>query len=79
MADCPNLTTCPFFIGKMENMPAVTGYLKKQFCRGDYATCARYMVFDALGKELVPKDMYPNEFTRAKEVINQARNSGTIK
>ena len=73
MADCPNLTTCPFFVGKMENMPAVSGYLMKQFCHRDYDTCARYMVFKTLGKESVPKDLFPNEPKRAYEIISRAR------
>jgi hypothetical protein len=76
MADCPKLITCPFFVGKMENMPAVSGYLKTQFCQRDYQTCARYMVFQALGVEQVPKDLFPNEPKRAYALISKAGSSG---
>jgi hypothetical protein len=79
MADCPNLITCPFFIGKMENMPAVSSYLKSQFCQRDYQTCARYMVFQVLGKQAVPADLFPNEPKRAYALISKANSSGVNK
>jgi len=73
MADCPSLPTCPFFIGVMENMPSFTTYLKTHFCEGEYSICARFMVFQALGKGAIPRDLFPNEPKRAYEIISKAR------
>jgi hypothetical protein len=79
MADCPNYPTCTFFSGKMENMPAVTNYLKKQFCHGYYAGCARFSVFTELGTGTVPQDLFPYESSRATEIISKARSQGEQK
>lgn len=73
MADCPNLPTCQFFTGKMERLPAVSGYLKNHFCQGDNSTCARWMVYTALGEGVVPDDLFPNEPKRAYEMILKGR------
>jgi len=75
MADCPLLPACQFFTGKMENMPSVSLYLKKQYCQGDNTTCARWMVFSALGREKVPGDLFPNEPKRAYEIITKGQDT----
>ncbi len=72
MADCPNLVRCPFFSGKMEDMPTISVYLMRKFCRNDYTSCARFMIFNALGKEWVPKDLFPNEPKRAYAILTEA-------
>jgi hypothetical protein len=71
MADCERLATCPFFNDRMSNMPATTGLFKKRYCQGDNSNCARYMVLQALGKEKLPADLFPNERERAQEIITQ--------
>jgi hypothetical protein len=63
----------------MENMPAVTDYLKTQFCHRDFQICARYMIFQALGKESVPMDLFPNEPKRAYALISKMSSSAAIK
>jgi hypothetical protein len=69
MADCPNLQKCPFFNDKLANMPTVSGYLKKQFCRDIYNSCARYLVAQSIGSTIVPADLFPTEKQRAQEII----------
>lgn len=49
--DCELLATCPFF-NDMRATSEMTGVLKEQYCRGNYAWCGRYMVFKALEREL---------------------------
>jgi len=71
MADCPTLLTCPFFIGKMKNMPSITTYLERHFCRGDYSYCARFIVSEGLGMQAVPEDLFPYEPRRAYELISK--------
>ncbi|MBN2282173.1 MAG: hypothetical protein JXQ65_16445 [Candidatus Marinimicrobia bacterium] len=69
MADCECLPGCPFFNDKMANMPAMASTYKSKYCQGDFANCARYMVFKALGKPSVPMDLYPNQKDTASRII----------
>lgn len=68
MKECERLKLCPFFNGKLANMPNTAEVLKKFYCLGSYESCARYMVFKAIGK--VPPDLWPNETERAKKIIS---------
>lgn len=69
MADCELAGTCIFFNDKMANMPAMSGMFKDRYCRGDWAACARYRVFEKLGRPAVPADLYPNERDRADALL----------
>ena len=69
MADCECLAACPFFNEKMENMPSMVHIYKDRYCHGDNLSCARFQVFKALGREAVPKDLFPNQGERAQDVI----------
>ena len=72
MADCECLPKCPFFNDKMKNMPSLSSMLKKKYCQGDSAGCARYRVFKALGRDAVPGDLYPNNQDKADELLGIA-------
>jgi hypothetical protein len=52
-------------------MPALAGIMKKRYCLGDFSVCARHQVKEALGKENVPGDLFPNQFDRARMTIAQ--------
>ncbi len=69
MADCICLPSCIFFNDKMENMHAMAQMYKTKYCLEDSSKCARHMVFDKKGKDFVPKDLFPNQIERAKEII----------
>jgi hypothetical protein len=69
MADCECLAGCLFFNDKLQNMPSAANSLKKRFCRGDNANCARHMVLAACGRERVPPDLSPNQQDRARAII----------
>ena len=69
MANCPNINHCPFFRDQIAAMPSVSGYLKKQFCQGNFTTYARYIVMETLDAEFVPAVMFPNEKKRAHTII----------
>ncbi|MDT8396308.1 MAG: hypothetical protein RRA32_07690 [bacterium] len=47
--------------------------MKTIYCLGDYQTCARYMVTEALCREAVPEDMFPIQKERAEEIITADR------
>ncbi len=69
MADCELLAGCIFFNDKMTEMPTMAAMYKRDFCKGDSSTCARYMVFKALGRPSVPPDLFPNMAARARALI----------
>lgn len=71
MTECECLTTCPFFRNLMAGMPTSSNVMKKTYCRGEYTRCARYLVFKTLGAGQVPGNLFPNEITRAREIIEQ--------
>ena len=69
MADCELLAGCIFFNDKMKDMPATANLLKNKYCRNDSSTCARYMVFKALGRPGVPVDLFPQQVEKAEKII----------
>jgi hypothetical protein len=73
MADCEFLKGCIFFNDKMATKPATAELFKTIYCRGDFARCARYLVVKAIGREQVPKDLYPNDAERAEKIIAEAK------
>ena len=73
MGECPKLEKCPFFNNRMANMPSVSEWLKEQYCRKGYDTCARYQAAEALGgAAAVPIDLFLNQKQRAIEVIDKS-------
>ncbi len=51
MADCELMSTCPYFNGDFQEGPELTERLKKEYCRGDYTLCGRYIAYKALEGE----------------------------
>lgn len=72
MADCPCLSGCPFYNDNMKGMDGMKELYKSRYCRGDNAQCARFMIFQKLGKEAVPPDLFPSMVSRAKEILEAA-------
>ncbi|QLA15534.1 hypothetical protein [Desulfolutivibrio sulfoxidireducens] len=69
MPDCEMLSKCIFFNDRMANMPAMAEMMKKKYCRGDNAKCARYLVCTRLGREKVPADLSPAQIDRAEAML----------
>lgn len=69
MADCELIQGCIFFNDKMQNMPATAELLKKKYCKDSYSTCARFMIFKAMGRPAVPQDLFPQQTDKAEEII----------
>lgn len=70
MADCEFLGKCPFFNDKLANMPGHAEFFKDLYCRRNNETCARYMIAKKLGREAIPRDLFPNHVEMAKEIIS---------
>ncbi len=69
MAECVCLSKCLFFNDKMSAMPTTAERMKKRYCLGESAGCARYIVFSALGREKVPTDLFPHNVERAQALL----------
>ncbi len=69
MADCECIGGCPFFNDRMKDKESLAAIYKKKYCQGDFADCARYMVFKELGKEAVPASLYPNMRDAAMQLL----------
>lgn len=67
MADCSRLKTCPFFGDRMSEVRAVAEMMKRRYCLGASAECARYRVSTA-GMS-VPPDLFPNQEERAAQML----------
>ena len=72
MSECESRGTCPFFNDKMANMPAMKDLYKNRYCRGDFNSCARYMVSKSKGKGQVPIDLFPHNRGRAAMLMNNS-------
>jgi hypothetical protein len=71
---CDRLSTCSFFNVKLKELPATAEGFKKRFCCKRDPKCARDMVFRALGSaEKVPTDLFPNEFDRARKIVESEK------
>jgi hypothetical protein len=71
LTDCENLPTCPFFKGEMAIEEERGKVYRAYYCHGGMAICARYMMFKKLGKSLVPPDLYPDQVSRAEQIIEE--------
>ncbi|MCK5039121.1 MAG: hypothetical protein KAS16_08490 [Thermoplasmata archaeon] len=69
MSICDVAQNCPFFMAELATRPGIAEMYKKIYCKGDYETCARYMVIKALGLDKTPDDLYPNMLSRAEEIV----------
>lgn len=78
MNDCEMLERCIFFNDKMHDYPFAAEQMKKTLCLGDNRACARYMVLNALGKDHVPGDLFPNDVARAEWVIADSNASSSV-
>ncbi len=70
MSKCELLETCPFFGDKMDEYPAGVAAMRRRYCQKDNSSCARYLIFKALGREKVPADLFPNDNNRAQLIIS---------
>ena len=69
MSDCPILNKCIFFNDRMRDKPSTAELYKKKYCRGDFKTCARYMVVQATGES--HPTLMPNQNDLVTEAIKE--------
>ncbi|MDF1568823.1 MAG: hypothetical protein RQ801_00825 [Spirochaetaceae bacterium] len=69
MSHCEFIENCLFFLENLAEKPVQIEELKTKYCENNNLNCARYMIAQAVGKEVMPPDLYPNEKTVAYKVI----------
>lgn len=69
--DCPNINSCPFFNDRLKDMPSMSNIYKRNYCKKEYEKCARFKVANAIGKENVPLDLFPNQEEKSKKIIKE--------
>ncbi|MDA3936844.1 MAG: hypothetical protein PF636_08315 [Actinomycetota bacterium] len=69
MADCECLGGCLFFDDRMAKMPSMAELYKRKYCQADNSDCARFMVFQVLGRDAVPVNLFPNDVDRATKIL----------
>lgn len=75
MPTCELLKTCLFFNDKLEKMPGPAELFKDLYCRRDNSICARYLIAKELGREVIPRDLFPNHVEMAKEILENRRST----
>lgn len=75
MAECDFLLTCRFFNEAMDDKAAVGEVLKKRYCLGDNAACARLVVRESLGPAAVPPGLWPNDDATAARRHSRRRSA----
>ncbi len=71
MAECELIQSCMFFNDRMAHMPVMTNVYKEKYCKCGNENCARFVVFKNLGRDAVPKNLFPNQFDTANEIIRK--------
>ena len=66
---CPMTDACPFFEKEVPGNSRAVDILRRRYCMPGGAGCARKLVRDTLGKELVPDDMFPNDDLWAQAIL----------
>ncbi len=72
MNECEFIEQCPFFNGQLQGDLRKIEAMKQKYCRTNNLNCARYMVAHALGKDHMPKDLFPDQKTIAYSVIAES-------
>jgi hypothetical protein len=69
--DCEHMDACDFFKDNIKNAPRDAPIMRVRYCMGDRTGCARYRVYQALGKGHAPHDLFPDQTDRAMALIGR--------
>ncbi len=66
---CELASNCPYFGAGMKAKPQTAAMFRARYCRGHQSQCARYEVYELLGRDAVPVELAPNEHLRAMMIM----------
>lgn len=61
MNHCELRNSCFFFNDQVMAVPQTRGYMRDQYCNGNYTQCARYKIARKCGTSEVPTYIYPDD------------------
>ncbi len=67
---CERIDICGFFIYEMK-VESIAHRFKDRYCHSCKEACAIYMVFSSCGDANIPRDLYPNEYDRALDILSK--------
>ena len=80
MAHCPVIKECTFLTDEtFLQMHGLIQRFQQSYCRENFAGCARYIVASTLSESAVPPMMIPTQIEWARQIINEAANSRSVK
>jgi hypothetical protein len=65
---CELFDKCSFFINEIR-ITSIALRFKERYCLSCKEACALYMVYSSMGQHYIPKDLYPNEYDRALNIM----------
>ena len=68
---CELFEKCPFYNEKMPGEWGPGAMLRMKYCENGHASCARYIVAKAIGRENVPADLFPTRTETAEQIIQK--------
>mgnify|MGYP003607455865 CR=1 FL=1 len=71
MHACQYRLACPFYQHRIPIHDMMYATYVDRYCTGQHENCAVYQVLRASNFLKVPKDLYPNQTFRVKEILNQ--------
>jgi hypothetical protein len=71
MKKCSITDECPFFNDQLPKMHTAKERedLKRKYCGGGNAQCARYIVAEALGLNEVPGNLFPEDLFKVSVIL----------
>jgi hypothetical protein len=69
MAQCDGFDNCSYFTEFMGNMPSTAALTQSNYCKNNFAECARYRIWKTIGEAAVPADLSPSESEQADKII----------
>jgi hypothetical protein len=67
--NCKFHAICPFFLHRIPIHDAMYKTNVAKYCDGDPVNCALYVVIEKKSFLQVPKDLYPNQTFRLKQIM----------
>ncbi len=70
MDECDMRSTCFFFKAARQGTYSLAGQLCNAYCTGNYAACARLLVYRHRGRHKVPDYLSPDDIQEACKILD---------
>ncbi len=70
MAECGMRSSCIFFNTVPQGAPGPAEQLRDAYCTGNYAACARLLVYRSRGRYKVPDYLAPDDIQEACKILD---------